>query len=53
MRATSLASIDARDSCYHFIVKSSLLIEKFFIKSVVFIGLRKNDYIIENRYIKI
>ena len=29
------------------------LLEQFFIKSVVFIGLRKNDYIIENRYIKI
>ena len=29
------------------------LIEQIFIKSVVFIGLRKNDYIIENRYIKL
>lgn len=29
------------------------LIEHFFIKSVVFIGLRKYDYIIENRYIKL
>lgn len=29
------------------------LLEQFFIKTVVFIGLRKHDYIIENRYIKL
>ena len=29
------------------------LLEHFFIKTVVFIGLRKHDYIIENRYIKL